>query len=422
MRLSPPLRLGLLFGALYFLQGLVEPGDGLIAQPTRARLERWSWGAGEIAGATMLAALPWSLKPLYGLVSDALPIFGSRRRSWLALCSGVGALALTMLALAPVDSGTALVLGVTAATLAIAFADVVVDAHMVEVARPLGLTGLVQSVQWAAIYTAAALAAMAGGRLSSAGADRVAFAAAAVGSIVMLALTLAAVHDQTPGLTAPVRTDTVHRSIGARLRAALRELVTASRDPGLRTAAAFLALWSFSPGYGAVHDYHLTRALGLPESVYGDAAALHAIACAGSAALYGLYCRRVALPTLLHVAIALGVVSTAACALARDPASLMWTNVIGGAAYMTASLTQLDLAARLCPPAVAGSVFASLMAIQNLSLGLAGWIGGHAYTWLVPGLGAIGAYAVLAGVGALLTSCCWILLPALRRHAAAALR
>jgi len=37
VRLSPPLRLGLLFGALYFLQGLVEPGDGLIAQPTRAR-------------------------------------------------------------------------------------------------------------------------------------------------------------------------------------------------------------------------------------------------------------------------------------------------------------------------------------------------------------------------------------------------
>ena len=170
MRLSPALRLGLLFGALYFLQGLVEPGDGLIAQPTRARLERWNWGAGEIAGVTMLVALPWSLKPLYGLISDALPIFGSRRRSWLWLWSGFAALALGVLALAPADDGLVLVVGVAAATLAIAFVDVVVDAHMVEVTQPRRLTGLVQSVQWAAIYTAAALAAAVGGRLSAAGA------------------------------------------------------------------------------------------------------------------------------------------------------------------------------------------------------------------------------------------------------------
>ncbi len=424
MRLSPPLRFGLLFGALYFLQGLVEPGDGLIAQPTRARLERWQWGAGEIAGVTMLAALPWSLKPLYGLISDALPIFGSRRRSYLWLCSGAAALALAALALAPVDAGLVLVIGVAAATLAIAFADVVVDAHMVEVTQPRGLTGLVQSVQWAAIYTAAALAAAVGGRLSAAGADRVAFAAAAVGSLVMLALTLAAVHDQSPATVdvGPVRSDMPAIPIRARLAEALRALVAASREPGLRIAAAFLALWSFSPGYGAVHDYHLTRGLGLPETVYGDAAAVHAIACAGAAALYGLYCRRVPLPRLLHAAIALGVVSTAACALAQDPASLMWTNAIGGAAYMSATLTQLDLAARLCPPAVAGSVFASLMALQNLSLGVAGWLGGYAYMGMVPGLGPTIAYAVLAATGALLTCGCWLLLPALRRHAAQALR
>ena len=136
MRLSLPVRLGLLFGALYFLQGLVEPGDGLIAQPTRARLERWGWDAAQVAGASLLTALPWSLKPLYGLLSDAVPLLGSRRRGWLALVSGVAALALAIVALAPADSGLVLVVGLAVATMAVAFADVVVDAHMVEVAQP----------------------------------------------------------------------------------------------------------------------------------------------------------------------------------------------------------------------------------------------------------------------------------------------
>ena len=420
MQLSLPLRLGLLFGALYFLQGLVEPGDGLIAQPTRARLERWGWDAAQVAGASMLTALPWSLKPLYGLLSDAVPLLGSRRRSWLALVSGVAAAALATVALAPADSGPALVIGLAVATMAVAFADVVVDAHMVEVAQPRGLTGTLQAVQWAAIYTAAALAGALGGRLSAAGAERTALTIAAAGSLTMLLLALVAVRDMTPGTgaIAPVRTD---RPAGARLRAALAELVVACRDPGLRCAAGFLALWSFSPGYGAVYDYHLTRGLGLPETLYGDAAAVHAISCAAASALYGLYCRRVAMTTLLHLAIALGVASALACAFARDPTSLMWTSAVGGAAYMSATLVQLDLAARLCPPRLAGSVFALLMAVQNLSLSVAGWVGGHGYELLRPQFGPVLAYAALAAAGAACTAACWLLLPELRRRAATVL-
>lgn len=447
VRISTSLRLGLLFGALYFLQGLVEPSDGLIAQPMRARLERWGWDAAAIGGATFLAALPWVLKPLYGLLSDAVPIFGSRRRSYLVLVSGLGAAAMIGLAWAPADhAGVALVLGLTVATVAVAFADVVVDAHMVEVAQPRGLTGTLQAVQWAAMYTATALAGALGGRLSAPYYDQMALALAAGASLAMLALALLVVRDQPPG-TGPIAPGLEDSSMGplrlrersrgagpsgparavapetarGRLEVALRELGAASRDPGLRSVLGFLALWSFSPGYGAVHDYHLTRGLGLPETLYGDAAAVHAVACAAASVLYGLYCRRVAMPTLLHAAIALGVLSSLIGALARDPSSLMWSSAIGGAAYMSATLTQLDLAARVCPPRIAGTVFALMMATQNLSLGVAGWLGGLVYARLLPELGPMPAYAALAGAGALFTCGCWALLPALRRNSGAAL-
>lgn len=448
MRISTSLRLGLLFGALYFLQGLVEPSDGLIAQPMRARFERWGWDAAAIGGATFLAALPWVLKPLYGLLSDAVPIFGSRRRSYLVLVSGLGAAAMIMLAWSPADrGGVGLVIGLTVATVAVAFADVVVDAHMVEVAQPRGLTGTLQAVQWAAMYTATALAGVLGGRLSAPYYDQMALALAAGASLSMLTLALLVVRDQPPGTgpiapvlevssvgelrlrerkakTGPPATlrSEAPKAAGERMRVALRELAAASRDPGLRSVLAFLALWSFSPGYGAVHDYHLTRGLGLPETLYGDASAVHAVACAAASVLYGLYCRRVAMPTLLHAAIALGVLSSLVGALARDPGSLMWTSAVGGAAYMSATLAQLDLAARVCPPRIAGTVFALMMAAQNLSLGVAGWLGGLAYAWLLPALGPMPAYAALAVAGALFTCACWALLPALRRNSASALQ
>jgi hypothetical protein len=35
-----------------------------------------------------LLALPWTTKPLFGLLSDFVPLFGSRRRNYLLLANG----------------------------------------------------------------------------------------------------------------------------------------------------------------------------------------------------------------------------------------------------------------------------------------------------------------------------------------------
>src|SRR3954470_5297562 len=87
-------RLGLLFGALYFLQGIGEPTDGLIAQPVRSLLKGWGRTAGEIAAFSALLAIPWSLKPLYGLLTDFVPLFGTRRKGYLILAAAAMAISL----------------------------------------------------------------------------------------------------------------------------------------------------------------------------------------------------------------------------------------------------------------------------------------------------------------------------------------
>src|SRR5882762_1247322 len=99
------LLLSLLFATLYFVQGFAEPTEGLIAQPVRAQLRYLQVPTGEIAAFSALIGLPWSMKPLFGLFSDCLPIFGSRRRSYLILSTLATTASLALLLTVPFELG-----------------------------------------------------------------------------------------------------------------------------------------------------------------------------------------------------------------------------------------------------------------------------------------------------------------------------
>lgn len=95
---------GAFFGAMYFLQGIGDPVSGLVAQPVRALLKSWGDSPAAIAGAMALVALPWSLKPLFALICDFVPLRGTHRRHYLLLTSAsasAGLLALYSLPLPP---------------------------------------------------------------------------------------------------------------------------------------------------------------------------------------------------------------------------------------------------------------------------------------------------------------------------------
>ncbi len=46
----------------------------------------------QVAFLTSFAAFPWVVKPLYGFLSDTVPIFGYKRRSYLIICGLLGGL------------------------------------------------------------------------------------------------------------------------------------------------------------------------------------------------------------------------------------------------------------------------------------------------------------------------------------------
>jgi MFS-type transporter involved in bile tolerance (Atg22 family) len=133
--------LGTLFGLLYVVQRIVEPTDGLLSQPIKSLLRNWGYSAASTAWFISLLSLAWAIKPLYGLLTDFVPLAGSRRRSYLLLTTAVASISLTAVYLLTSERVVLLLLLLLPSAVGIAFSDVVIDAMMIAAGQPRGMTG-----------------------------------------------------------------------------------------------------------------------------------------------------------------------------------------------------------------------------------------------------------------------------------------
>lgn len=399
------LRLSALFGTIYFVQSIAEPSEGLVAQPVRSLLKAWGLSAGAIAGFVALLTLPWSLKPIFGAVSDFVPLLGWRRKSWLVAASGTASLGLIAAYLAPLPAGatTPLLLLLLLPSVGVAFADVLADALMVEQGKPLAATARLQSVQWTCIYAAGLLTGVAGGFLAERGLQRLGFLACGLTALLTLGATLLFVREPR------------HARPATSPRDAWRALRRAAASPAVLGVGALIFLWRFNPFSSTVLYLHLTQQVDVSEQTYGVIASVAALASMLGAASFGLLGHRLPPRLLVHASIALGVGATLSWWLVRGPRSALAIAAAVGFTGMVALLVLLDLAARACSSETAATVFATLMAASNLAMSSSTWLGGRWYQAWSLTLGPAAAFDRLVLVGAAFTASCWLLLAALAR-------
>jgi BT1 family len=291
------------FATLYFVQSVGDPTSGLVAQPVRSLLKAWGESPAELAALMALLALPWTIKPIFGLLSDFVPLFGSRRRNYLLLANAMAAGSLLLLAFAPLSPGNRWVMFalLLPTTMAIALGDVIVDALMVERGRPLGLTGRFQSIQWAAANAVLLLTGVLGGYVAQDRLQSLAFAGCAV--LWLFALVAKWFY----------ATDKHGEHIdSASLRETGAALLDALRDPLFLAVCALLTLWSFNPVWGSVLYVHMTEDLGFSEQQFGNVTSAFFLGSLLGSIGYGIYCRSDRLSRLLHLSIIAAVISNAA--------------------------------------------------------------------------------------------------------------
>src|SRR5262245_22195262 len=354
-------RLALLFAVVYFAQGMWY----LPNQTITIIFKDAGYNVARITNFFVIAALPWLIKPLYGLLSDFYPIFGRRRVSYLVLTSSLAAFGGFLAAASGSRDYQTLLVLFTMMGFGLAFTDVLADAVMVERGRQHGLTGAFQSVQWAAIYTSSMLVGLVGGWMAQRRNLVAAFFLAGCFPVITLAMTAAFVRERRAHSDRAALVERMNA-----VRAALR-----AREVWL--VAGFILFFTFSPSFGPGFLFYQTDKLGFSQEFIGALNALQSFGSVLGALTYGPLSRRWPLRRTINVSIGFSAAWTLIYLLYRGPWSGAMIDFTYGWVYMVTTLSLLDLAARVCPTHIEGAFFALLMSVYNAGIQVSQWTGGH---------------------------------------------
>lgn len=382
-------RLALLFGVVYFSQGMWYLPNQVIT----IFFKDQGLSPSQVANFFLISTIPWFIKPVYGLISDFVPLFGRRRKSYFLLTCTLSAVSGIWLAVMPEHAFWWMAALFSTMGFGLAFTDVLTDALMVEAGRPRGLTGAFQAVQWACITGAAVLIGAVGGHLAETRELHLAFGISAVFPLVSFAMALFFVHETPAPRDAAAFHATTH---------AIREALT-HRDVWM--VAGFLFFYTFSPSFGPAFLYYQTDVLGFSQHFIGLLASLNSAASVVGALVYAPLSRRMPLRRLLNWSIGVGVTGTLCYLVYRGRISAIAIDTFFGCVGMIMQLAFLDLAAKACPRRVEATFFALLMSVFNTGTQLSQNVGARLYETY--------GYTPLVWISATMTALAWVLVPVL---------
>ena len=362
----------LFFGLVYVVEGIGQTG-GLIAQPLNYYLkETFGWTPVQVTAYLTILNLPWIIKPVYGIVSDFLPLFGYRRKAYLVIANAAGAGAYCWVT--QITAPGQLVFALLLTAYAMAISSTLCGAILVENGQRLGASDAFVNQQWLWFNIAALASGFIGGQLV----ERLSPAAALHAAATIIAVAPLAVVFTTWFLISEpkcrIDLTEMKKTFGSLLAAfSLRELWF---------VGAFLFLYYLSPGLGTPLYYHMTDHLKFSQEYIGILGSISSGGWIIGALLYRRFLKGITARTLLNLSILLGILTTSAFLLLWNEATAAFINFFSGFAGMVAFLATLTLAADYCPQRAEGFAFAALMSITNLSAALSDNIGSFLYEHL----------------------------------------
>jgi len=351
--------------------------------------------------------LPWTIKPIYGLLSDGFPLFGYRRKSYLILAGLVGAASYGLLSNEPFwgsfDSSTAItgtVMALLLSSACIALSDVVADGIVVTKTRQAALqaqekqaqkgegeessmsvAGGLQSLCWGASATGSLLSAYFSGSLLQVLRPRSIFGITAVMPLLVASIALQMTEEPLQARALSTGSDEIVDSqedtinIQETIQQQTNQLWKAFQEPSIWKPALFLFLWQSTPTADGAFFFFLTNDLGLGPEFMGRVRFVTSLATLVGVALYNSFFKTVAIKDILFwsalASFPLGMIPVLLTTHYNQVLGIPDTALIYGDDVVLAMLGEiaflpcLVLAARICPPGVEAVLFATLMSIFN---------------------------------------------------------
>ncbi|POM73264.1 Folate-Biopterin Transporter (FBT) family [Phytophthora palmivora] len=331
--------------------------------------------------------VPWGIKPLYGIISDSLPLFGYHRKSYMILCSAMGTIATLTLAvpdLITTPVGAVLVLMLN--SLSTAVIDVVIDARVVEMSRldPKYGANDLQSVSWVSMSVGGVLGSFLSGPATHNLGVRGVFCFAAIGPLTILIFSTF-MHE--------AKTTVSKRHWKTSAKRQVRQLKGAICTPVIWMCALWVFLsGAISPGYSQVFFYFSTDVLHFTPEFLGTVSAFGFIFLMVGTMLYNACFKDMSFRRIFFIAqLSLAVVSLLDIVLVTranldigipDKAFVLGDAVIADVISRLKTMPVMVLCAKLCPKGIEGTLFALLMSISNFSRSVSEFWGALVCAWL----------------------------------------
>jgi MFS family permease len=347
----------LFFAIVYVVEGIGQARVGIIYQPLTYYLKVTGWTPLEVTAYFAALNFPWIIKPLFGLVSDFVPLFGYRRKSYLIVSGICAAGAYAWIARLTEPGEFALLLVLT--SYAMASASTLCGALLAENGQSFRLSSTFVSQQWLWFYIAIMASSFAGGALvEGLSALSALQAAAGIAAVAPMAMVLASLF---------LLSERKVTASGLEMRRTFQSIVTASKSAKLYIVALFLFLYAFAPGFGTPLYYFMTDELKFSQAYIGILGSIASAGWIAGAVAHRWFLRKMSSKALLYLSIVLGTLSAASFLLLADEVTAAIVNFANGAAMMIATIASLTLAADYCPKRAEGFAFAGLMSIMNLA-------------------------------------------------------
>mmetsp|Transcript_34755 Transcript_34755/g.33075 ORF Transcript_34755/g.33075 Transcript_34755/m.33075 type:complete len:566 (-) Transcript_34755:44-1741(-) len=379
---------------VYFVQGALGLSRLAVSFFMKDELHLNPTDMAAIGGVT---SLPWVIKPLYGFLSDGVPIFGYKRRSYLIIAGIMGCLSWLALGTIVTDAQSA-VAAIVIGSASVAVSDVVADSIVVEKSRILTqpnvdienlnennleamneeanssdvASGDLQSLCWSAAAIGGILSAYFSGSLLQTMSPKTVFSLTAVFPLLISAVSF--LIDEKPSTIQPSIKE-FSSNVGIQFETLKKTLI----NPQIYLPVLFIFCWQATPQPDSAMFFFTTNeapgGLGFQPEFLGRVRLAASIAALVGVTVYRTFLKDVSIKsiilwtTLISIPLSLTqlMLVTHYNRVLGIPDQLfaltdtVVLTVLGQVAFMPT----LVLASRLCPPGVEGTLFASLMSIYN---------------------------------------------------------
>lgn len=362
-------RLMIFLALVYLAEGLGQV-SGLINQPLNYYLKTvFGWSPDRITEYLTVLTLPWVIKPIYGLISDFIPLFGYRRKTYLFLSNLIAVSA--YLWMTRVTDSQQIIVALFLTAFGMAASSTLCGAVMVENGKKYSLSGTFVNQQWLWFYIASVGTSFAGGWLAQHLSPTHAFHTAAL----IVAFAPIGVMLGCWFLIAEEKAQINMKALGLSTKALFKTF----KSRVLWVVGGFLFLYNFSPGFGTPLYFHMTDDLHFSQEFIGILGAIGSVGSIIGAFVYMWLQKRMTLKALLNLSIFLGIISQGSYIFLSGETSAIVLGIINGIFSMIALVASLTLAADYCPDGSEGFAYALLMSVNNLATQLSANVGAIMY-------------------------------------------